>query len=195
MATKITFKASELRRLLSNAILFAAPAKDCLPALEVVRFDWDGDHLLAVATNRYVLSYEEAFPVESAGRDPFSVNTADAKRIVAMIPKTADTWAQVTVEYDDETRWAQFAYMTDTIRVNTEHGQFAQWRKLIDGKTAERETVVFNPKYLALFAKVDCDQRETMVHFRFADTPNGGPVQVTMGEHFKGLIMAVSHAG
>src|SRR5580704_4089293 len=100
MTTTIKFKADELKRLLANGILFAAPAKDCLPALEVVRFDWDGDHLFMVATNRYVLSWEESWPVEADGREAFSVATSDAKRIIAMLPKVPQVFDEVTVEYD-----------------------------------------------------------------------------------------------
>lgn len=196
MSTTITLTAATLQRVLANGSLFAASAKDYLPALEVVRFDWDGDTLLAVATNRYVLSYET---VEyegngnTEGRDPFSVHAGDAKRIISILKSLRSPGFPVAVKYDSESGKATFMIDGDTIIVTTDHGNFAQWRRLVDGrKNGERGTVAFNPKWLALFAKVDAGQRVPIMRLEFADTSNGGPVHIAMGEHFRGLITAVT---
>jgi len=199
MSTTITFKAGELKRLLANAALFAAPAKDYLPALEVVRFDWDGDHLFAVATNRYVLSWEESFTFEAECRESFSVNTADAKKIIAMIPASPRPDAVATVEYDSESGWALFTFGGNTIKANTEHGEFPKYRRLIPGDDAKAEvdTIVIGAQWLTLLAKVKCAWKGLThggqpVRFQF----NGSkPVGVSIGEHFKAIVIPIKNVG
>lgn len=204
MTTTITFKADELRRLLANGILFAAPAKDCLPALEVVRFDWDGDHLFTVATNRYVLSWEEAEYCgdgNTEGRDPFSVGTPDAKRVISMLTALRSPQFPVSVEYDGESGKATFTIDGDTLIVSTFHERdFPQWRRLIpvDDAKADVDTITLGAKWLALFAKVktDCGSSDgggTPVRFQF--NGDAKPVGVSIGEHFRAIVIPLKNAG
>ena len=131
--TKITFKAAELRRLLVNASLFAAPVKECLPALSVVRFEWSDDHLFAVATNRYIVSWEMSWPVESEGREPFSIATVDAKRLVAILPKNDNGIAEAVLQYDSDTGHVEVACYGQVFRADAVKAQFPGWRRLVDG--------------------------------------------------------------
>jgi len=194
MTTTIKFKADELKRLLANATLFAAPAKDYLPALEVVRFDWDGDRLFTVATNRYVLSWEESWPVEADGREAFSVVTPDAKRIIAMLPEVPGPADEVTVEYDGDSAKAQFTSGHDVMIVSTYHErEFPKWRNLIPvAEAAEAvDTITLKAEWLALLAKVKADGK-LPVRFQF----NGAkPVSVSIGEHFKAIVIQIKNAG
>lgn len=193
MATTIKFKALDLRRALANASLFAAPDKDCLPALSVVRFDWEEGHLLAVATNRYVLSWEEVVPAEADGEDSFSIPVRDVKRILAMLPKT-DRQAEVQLQYDPETDRIEVVYLGDVIRFAGSTGQFVNWRLLRDRfDGAEQKTVTFSAGWLGLLAKVDGGYKSAPVHFEMADSNK--PVRVSIGETFKALVVPIKNAG
>jgi hypothetical protein len=195
MITSIKFKAGELRRLLSNAILFASK-DDTLPVLVTVRFDWDGDRLFTVATNRCIISWEEALPVEAKGRPVFSVAVRDAKQIIALLPtgKNSHPWQEVDVEYDDDARKAQFAFEGNTVMVSTDHGDFPRWRTLRGAFTGSaRDGITFDPKLLALFAKVDGGSKLARVRLSFQE--GNKPARAEIGEHFSALIMPISGAG
>lgn len=193
MTTTIKFKALDLRRVLANASLFAAPEKDCLPALSVVRFDWEENHLLAVATNRYVLSWEEVVPAEADGQESFSIPTRDVKRILALLPKT-DRNAEAQLQYDPETGRIEVVYLGDVIRFKAGGGQFMQWRTLRDRfDGAEQKTVTLGAGWLGLLAKVDGGYKGASVHFEMAEDCK--PVRVSIGETFRALIVPIKNAG
>jgi DNA polymerase III sliding clamp (beta) subunit (PCNA family) len=192
MSTTITLKAGTLQRVLANGILFAAPARDYLPALEVVRFDWDGDTLLAVATDRYVLSREQVDyegDGNTEGRDSFSIGTADAKRVIAALKALRSPQFPVVIQYDSESAKATFTIDGDTIVVTTEHGQFPEWRRLVEAfKAGPVEQITFNAANLAALAKVQHDSRQTYLRIQLAEK---GPVTATIGDRFTALVMQV----
>ena len=193
MTTTITFKADELERLLNNGKLFAAPVKDCLPALSVIRFDWADDRLFAVATNRYVLSWEQAQPVEADGREPFSISTGDVKRIIGIM--SGDRAEEITVQYDPDAGTLQFtSNYGNSIKMSAVTSEYVKWRTLVDGyQPGEHKTITFSPAWLALLAKVDGGHRNAPVMFEFADGTK--PVRVSIGEHFRALVVPIRNAG
>jgi DNA polymerase III sliding clamp (beta) subunit (PCNA family) len=197
MSTTITLDAAVLERVLVNGMLFAAPAKDWLPALEVVRFTWDGDDLYAVATNRYVLSRERVEyhgDGNTEGRDEFSIGTADAKRVVSMLKTVPLAGFPVAVKYDSEAGKATFMIDGDTLIVSTEHGQFPEWRKLVpaDDEGEPVGAIMLGAQWLALFAKVKA-HKGAPVQFGFNTATK--PVRVTIGEAFKAIVIPVRNAG
>lgn len=196
MSTTITLDAAVLERVLTNGALFAAPAKDYLPALEVVRFAWDGEKLLAVATNRYVLSMERVEyhgEGNTEGSDEFSIGVPDAKRVVSLLKALRSPGFPVAVKYDGESGKATFMINGDTMIVTTEHGDFPDWRKLVTvPESAEAvDSIMLGAQWLALFAKVKAD-KGAPVQFTF----NGGtkPVGVTIGEAFKAVVIPLRNA-
>jgi DNA polymerase III sliding clamp (beta) subunit (PCNA family) len=191
MSTTITLDASVLERVLVNGILFAAPSKDWLPALEVVRFDWDGLALLAVATNRYVLSRETVDyhgDGSTEGRDAFSVGVSDAKRVISLLKAIRSPQFPVSVKYDSDSAKATFTIDGDTIIVSAEHGDFPKWRNLVpsDDTVNAVESIAIGANWLALLAKVKTDWKGAPVRFQFNGTK---PVAVTIGEHFKAIVV------
>jgi len=193
MSTTITLDAAELERVLVNGALFAAPARDCLPALEVVRFAWDGDSLLAVATNRYVLSMEQVAydgNGNTEGRDEFSIGVSDAKRVVSLLKALRSPQFPVAVKYDSEAAKVTFMIDGDTMIVTTEHGNFPDWRKLVPVAEAV-DSIMLGAQWLALFAKVKAD-RGAPVKFTFNGVNK--PVGVQIGEAFKAIVVPIRNA-
>lgn len=196
MSTTITLDAAILERVLANGILFAAPSKDYLPALEVVRFDWDGDTLMAVATNRYVLSVETV-PYHgdgnTDGRDVFSVGTSDAKRVIAMLKALRSPSFPVAVKYDSEANKVTFLIDGDQIIVSAEHGEFPKWRNLVPAgdATGPVDTISLGANWLGLLAKVKSDWKGAPVKFTFNGTK---PVGAEIGEHFRAVIVPIKNA-
>lgn len=196
MSTTITLDAAILERVLANGILFAAPAKDCLPALEVVRFDWDGDTLLAIATNRCVLSTETVDyhgKGNTEGRDAFSVGVADAKRVIAMLKALRSPRFPVAVKYDSDANKVTFMIDGDTIMVTAEHGNFPNWQRLVpeDIEGDPVDTISLGAQWLGLLAKVKAD-KGSPVRFGFNGTK---PVRVQIGENFKAVVIPIRNAG
>lgn len=193
MITSIKFKAAELRRLLSNAALFACK-DDTLPVLCTIHFEWDKGQLLVVATNRYIVSWEEAYPVEAKGREAFNVAVKDAKQIIALLPtgRNSHPWQEVTVEFDPEAKQARFTFDDNLMTVSTDTGSsFPRWRTESFINDA-RDGITFNPAYLALFAKVDGGPKNTPVRLSFQ--AGGKPSRAEIGEHFSALIMPIRAA-
>jgi DNA polymerase III sliding clamp (beta) subunit (PCNA family) len=196
MINAIKFRADELRRLLANASLFAAK-DDTLPGICVVRFDWDGDRLFAVATERHVIAWEEAWPVEAKGRDGFSISTADAKRVIALIPKGkyAHPWQEVTAEYDPDAKHVRFTFQGNITEVSAEYSDhFPKWRRLTDDFVYEaRDGITFGAAFLALFAKVQCEAKNAPVRFEFQGAAKAA--RITMGEHFTAMLIPIRCVG
>lgn len=195
MTTTITLDAAVLERVLVNGILFAAPSKDCLPALEVVRFDWDGDTLYAVATNRYVLSREQVDyhgDGNTHGRDPFSVGTADAKRVISMLKAVRLAGFPVAVKYDGDAGTVTFTVDGNTLTVSTGHGEFPKWQRLMPADDSGREmaSITIGAQWLGLLAKVKAD-RGSPVRFGFNGTK---PMRAEIGEHFRAIICPMREA-
>jgi DNA polymerase III sliding clamp (beta) subunit (PCNA family) len=196
MSTTITLDAAELERVLVNGALFAAPAKDYLPALEVVRFTWDGDTLHAVATNRYVLSMEQVEyhgDGNTEGRDEFSIGTADAKRVVSLLKALRSPRFPVAVKYDSQSAKATFMIDGDTLIVSTEHGEFPKWRSLVpaDDEGEPVGAITLGAQWLALFAKVKAYKGSPV---RFAFNTATKPVRVTIGDAFKAIVIPLRDA-
>ncbi len=197
MTTTYTFVASDLRRCIANAALFAAPYKDCQPGLSVVRFEFDEGHLLALATNRYVLSWEVVQVQTDVGSEvvpePFSLRLSDVKRVLAMLPKTgAAAWA--TVEYDPDDESLVFDCHGESIRTTAEGAEFPRCRIRRDGfKAADKPTVVLASEYLALLAKVDDGTKCPVLHFELAE--GNKPMRISIGETFRALLVPIRNAG
>lgn len=195
MGTTITLDAAVLERVLANGILFAAPSKDYLPALETVRFTWDGDTLYAVATNRYVLSREQVEyhgDGNTEGRDSFSVGTADAKRVVSLLKAGRPARFPVAVKYDSESAKVTFMVDGDTMIATTEHGDFPKWQSLMaaDDSGQEMASITIGAQWLGLLAKVKAD-KGSPVRFGFNGTK---PMRAEIGEHFRALIIPMRDA-
>lgn len=190
---QITFKGHELRRALSNAILFTSHPKDMLPALECVRFEWVNDHLFAVATNRYVLSYERIDPESHDGNGAFSISADDAKRIIGILPKQERSPAPVGVRFDT-------AGSDDRIEVNclgtvlrfqsANSGTFPRWRAIVDRfEPGEVKGVTFNSKWLASLSKVSDGSKNPLIRFELGEP--GKAAHIAIGETFEAMVVPV----
>jgi DNA polymerase III sliding clamp (beta) subunit (PCNA family) len=190
--TTITFETAVLRRLLANASLFACK-DDTLPVICSVRFHFDGDHLLVLGTNRYVLSYEDAYAMEADGRDSFSIPVRDVKDIIRLLPnkgisKTAVTYSEASqsVTFDTEDG--------PKVTYKAQWGEYPKIRHFIDKFTPGQQSgVTLGAEWLGLFAKVDTGRKGIPVMFELPET--GNVVRVSMGETFKAVVMAIKHAG
>jgi hypothetical protein len=190
----LEFDAPELRRLLANASLFAAPHSNNPATLSVVRFEYDRDRLVVVACNRYVMSWEFARPREVEGRDPFSVPLRDIKALLAMLPKKGSDRARIVYDPDK-------GHLTVTCAGGIRHmdagpHEFPNWTRFrdnFDGPSAQ-DTIALVPRWLGLFAKVDGGSKSEPALFEFAKGDNK-PCRVSIGENFRALVVPIRNAG
>jgi len=165
MTATFRFKACDLWRLLAGASSFACAGPGC-PSLHAVRFGQlmagSGQYLFVAAASRHVLSYEEAWPVEAVGSGSVSPGAADAWQLVAANPRKAAWWLGTTVAY--EPGYELITVTADNagapLRFREIPGAFPDARREIGCRVdGTRATIVFNPGYLALLAKVEVQTR------------------------------------
>jgi hypothetical protein len=194
-----SMKAKALHTAVSDALLFAAPASAKLPFLEAVRLEFGGGHLVAVATDRFVLG---ASRVQYSG-EAFMVMVAgdDAKALVKMAKtvKRDEAARTVTVEVVDADAQVTFRFSTgESMSVRGLDVQFPKWRQLLPSDAARMGGIVgmgYAPAYLGRFTKARADEQGAgaqMVVFPSV-TPSGkpGPTAVRIGEDFFGLLMPI----
>lgn len=199
---KFDMLAHDLHTVLSDASAFMSAVTN-VPMLNAVRLetvtDGDGISLLAVATDRFTLGVSRA---TADGDTGIGVTIgADSVKTVLRMAKTAvraKSWRRVTVEISDDNRDIVFAFTTgESVAVRTsDDGEFPRWRQLLPADDAGMDTVTaglgLDPTKLAQFAKVG-GKNETMQLFARVTTRGEhkslGPVYVTIGDNFIGLIM------
>lgn len=199
---KFDMLAHDLHTVLSDASAFMS-ADTTLPVLNAVRLETvaDGDtvNLLAIATDRFTLGVSRA---TTDGDTGIGVTIgADSVKTVIRMAKTAvraKSWRRVTVEISDDNRDIAFAFTSGesiTVRAS-DNGEFPRWRQLLPGDDTGMDTVTaglgLDPAKLAQFAKVG-GKNATMQLFARVTTRGEhkslGPVYVTIGENFIGLVM------
>jgi len=157
-------------------------------------------YLFVAATSRHVLSYEEAWPVEAAGSGSFSLGAAYARQLVAAIPRKAGWRLETTVAYepDDELITVTPGDASAPLRFHAVPGAFPDVRREIERRVdGTRATIVFNPDYLALLAKVEVQTRSGKPYTAHFQLParDDEPVRVSVGETFRAMFMPVRNAG
>ncbi len=187
-----TMLARDLHHAVADAIHFAAAVADNVPAIAVVHLEARSDHMVAVATNRYVLG---ATKVAYAGA-VFSLDVGvDDAKVLARMAKTAkrdEKWREVQITVADAEVTFRFT-SGEALTVRDADVSFPTWRRLLpssDDRMGKVAGVGVNPIMLARFAKVH-NEGARMSLFPTA-TPDGtktGLTVVQIGDHFTGLIM------
>lgn len=183
---------ADLVRVLTEASLFATKTDD-LPILNAVRLEATGTHLLAVATDRFMLGVSSA---EYEGA-PFVITLpmAEVKLILGACKLKAGRWKPKDVVDLRVTPKGTLLHVTldeTVITVPTFQSAsdftYPEWRKLLGASTTEVGEVIgtvgINPQYLAKFGKIG---RQAKFYLR---APNK-PVMVRIGDDFVGLIMPI----
>jgi DNA polymerase III sliding clamp (beta) subunit (PCNA family) len=191
-----TMTATDLHRVLHNAVLFTAPNKVNIPMISAVRLEFSGDQVLSVATDRFVLGVSHA---DYTGEEfDVLIGRDDADRI-AKLAKTKPTTRNygepprsVAIEHDGNT--ITFTFTTgEALTINTLDCQFPKFRQLLPSETDEPASPAYtavDPARLAQFTKVvphSDDEHGMSVTL----TKPERPVMVQVGDHFVGALMPV----
>jgi len=194
MAKQPPIDRADLVRVLTEASMFATKSND-IPMLHAVRLEATGTHLLAVATDRFVLGVSRA-PYEGT---PFMITLPmpEVKLVVGACKLKAGRFIKpddvVDLRVTPKGTLLHVALDETVITVPTFKGDFPypDWRKLLGISTNVDEvlgTVAVNPTYLAKFGRIG----PTRAKF-YLRGPNK-PVMVSVGEDFVGLIMPIRPA-
>ncbi|TEA09183.1 hypothetical protein [Mycobacteroides salmoniphilum] len=194
-------KAKALFTAISDALVFSAPATMMLPVLNAVKIEAVEGHLVAVATDRFVLG---ASRVEYRG-EPFEalIHGDDARRLVKIAKTAKKDEREVTIDVEKPTQGP----VTLTFRFTSGEAltltgldlQFVKWRQMIVADEQLMGTVVgtrYASPYMARFAKVRPDERRLMdVYPTQVENGQPGRTAIRIGEDFCGLIMPVRSEG
>lgn len=192
-------KAKALFTVISDALVFSAPATMMLPVLNAVRIEAVEGNLVAVATDRFVLG---ASRVDYRG-EPFEVliHGDDARRLVK-IAKTAkkdEPFREVTIDVETPSKGPvalTFRFTSgEALTLTGLDLEFVKWRQMIVADEQLMGSVVgtrYASPYMARFAKVRPDERRFMdVYPTQLENGQSGRTAIRIGEDFCGLIMPV----
>ena len=188
----LKIEAQRIKSALQNALLFAAPHNDYLPAMEGVQVEYADKTLRLVATNRYIASFETVELVDEdlpGSRFALFIPTDRAKLLISTIGKD-NGLAELR---EDGLVLLGEQQVAAGVQPET-FGSFPNMAKMVakwDDTRGEQEVIRFNPKYLALLTKVspyDSAKTDPLV---FTLAEGGGPAKVTRGTTFTAYIMPV----
>jgi DNA polymerase III sliding clamp (beta) subunit (PCNA family) len=190
MAKQPPITRPDLIRVLTEASMFATKHAD-IPILNAVRLEATGTHLIAVATDRFVLGVSSA-PYEGT---PFMITLPmpEVKLVIGACKVKAGRFKPDDVVDLRVTPKRTLLHVTldeTVITVPTFKVDFPypDWRKLIGTSTDVGEvigTVGINPTYLAKFGRIGPTRAKFYLR---------GPSQAVMvcvGDDFVGLIMPI----
>jgi DNA polymerase III sliding clamp (beta) subunit (PCNA family) len=192
MAKQPPIDRADLIRVLTEASMFAIKSKD-IPMLNAVRLEATGTHLIAVATDRFVLGVSSA----KYEGTPFAITLPipEVKLVVGACKLKAGRYKPDDVVDLRVTPKGTLLHVTmdeTVITVPTFKSerdfQYVDWRKLIGTSTDVGEvlgTVGINPTYLAKFGRIG----PTKAKFYLRGPTK--PVMVCVGADFVGLIMPI----
>jgi len=210
-----TMKAVDLHRILTNGAAFASPDITLHP-INVVRMEFAGADVLAVATDRFRIGVSHAvryYGVDTAVSLPLSdmshavrysgedtavsLPLSDAVELARMArtTKTAANWRTVTIDIDGNV--ALFAFSDGRSHaIVVQEGEFVRWRQFFpeSGSGRARATTAFTAGYLASFGRVlSGDGAGRITVFSHDDMHGIGqkPMTITIGEHFVGVLLPV----
>lgn len=213
-----TVNAADFYRAVANAALFAS-TDDTVPALTTVRLTaGEPGQLLAEATNRYVVSQETIDLIDRdhntshPGHDKCAPVTTDLdvlvdakglvkitkmlKQLEVSVPGTTDQ-PLIRIDYTDDEHHAAFTLTRhlnpdQTLRAEVVTvGDFPNISQLWPDLTGEDRTPDFTiaQKWLALFAKVETDGKPQYRPVRFSTARPEKPMQVTIGDRFRAIVV------
>lgn len=203
--SKITLKSVDLHRVLSDALLFAE-SSGTIPAIGGVRLETtsagDGVNLLAVATDRFTLGVSRADASGDMLADGLTIAGDDVKNVIriAKTIKRDESWREVTVDTGDadNVRTVTFTFTSgEAITVHVVDAAFPAYRQLFPTFDAAQALpagagIGVTSVYLAKFGKLAASHGRTMSIHPYLKAGGGiGPVVVTVGDDFHGLIMPV----
>ncbi|HJT92940.1 MAG TPA: hypothetical protein VJ777_13490 [Mycobacterium sp.] len=198
--------AHDLHRLLAETIPFSHPYDD-LPSINGVLLTFDGDNLLAVATDRFMLGISRyGLPEDERGKTPpfrIGIRLSDAQNLLRHAKTVkADRHARtVTIDVDehgkvdiaDSSAPGLFSFdsprgMDIVARLDPTLFTFPNWEKLLhySGERTPVSLVEFSADKLAAFLKV-AGERPIQLMFRSAVSV----VEILIGREpdFVGLMM------
>lgn len=173
---------TDLVRVLTEASLFAC--KSDLPVLNSVRLEATGTHLLAIASDRFVMGVSSA---RYEGR-PFAITLpmAGVKLVLGACKLQVGWKPEVDLRVTPKGTLLHVTIAETVVTVPTfQEFPYPDWRKLLSESNEATEAVGavgLNPQYLAKFGKIG-----TKGSF-YLQSPSR-PVKVRVGETFVGLIM------
>lgn len=185
VTTAPTLTAAALNRIISEAALFAG--KDpILPMINAVYLEATGDHLVAVATDRFALG-ASATPYEG---EPFDV-AIPLEYVPLLISVTAgrrNRWMSVEVGVSPKGKRFKVTTAVDlalSIPTVTRHDKFPNWRELLTRKREATEftEVMLNPDKLRPFTRLKTSS------LRIRTTSPVQPIVITARDDFIGLAM------
>lgn len=204
----ITIPTRDLIGVVSDVLPFTIADKD-LPEYGIVRLEWDGEKLEALAVNGLAAAVSSWSPDDDTTEydedilslatawggddDSWSVNLQldDAKGLVATYKLAAkDSWAPLTVEHINLTsvrivRTKDSGHPAITTVIKGSDATFPDCRKMVARKARKAVSVsAYSPKVMALFAKVR--PRGPMV-LEFAGDKSS--TRVRIGDRFVGAIL------
>ena len=202
---KIDTKASDLYRIMNDAIHFASPAIG-VPAIESVRIettpnDADTINLIGVATDRFVLGVSRV-TAEGNADAGFTLSTDDAKNVIrlAKTAKRDQAWRRVTIS-DDEAGRITFAFSSgESVTVATVEADFPRWRQLMvadaDAMARPASGLGVDPLKISVFGRIAAAKSSPMALFPGVDEVGRlKAVHVRIGDDFAGLVMPVRAPG
>jgi len=196
----VTFEvdAGDLLRALHNARLFICPDV-YLPVLRCVQVEGQKDWLTFTATDRYMLGRTRIAYTGKAFS--FSMQEADSALLLRLFNAKS---GQLEVTVHERTMTVQPAKgVVDApqvvVTMTSYDGEFPKYKQIIDkardGETDKTpytvgETIGFNPRYLAKFARVKASEGG-MTALKLAVHSASAPIYAKVGEDFEGIIMPV----
>lgn len=209
---------AELHRVISEARLFAG-TDTCIPGLCVVHLESTGTHLVAVATNRFMMGASAVPYIGEVFTVDLPLESADLL-IAAVKPRlNRQRWAvnllRVEIGISPQGRRLRVRFPLDELRLSlptvavevTAGGPFSKWRTLLQsmrkglkadesptkdttGTVVETFPFAVNPDYLRKFAQIKRSRHRLRI---YALRPNRG-ILVDLGtDDFVGVIMPMRY--
>jgi len=197
--SSITIDLNELRTLLTRVIPFASQDKYGLPILESIFLQGKGEHLLATATDRYILGISRTKVAAADGFEAL-VKLKDVRHILATFKSRKGIITTVTLTTSGSNADGSltvnladgmFADADDlTAKYGLIDGEFPKITKLFTGWQPPTEVAGtgYNPAYLAKFAHVTDNRNEPI---KVSGGGGSKPTIVQAGDYFLGGIMPV----
>lgn len=184
-----TLQAHQLHRVLSDAAVFASH-DETMPRICMVHVEFTGDHMLAVATDRFRLGVSKIGPVDGKtvlgsvdGEASFNLALRDVQTLIKLSKtlrrdeRTRVVWINQSNDgavRDDGTRVGTVTFKFSdgaSLDVVPQDTEFPRWRQLFpeSGTQVPRDATAFTAEYLASFAKVDGGSSQRLVMYSHDD--------------------------
>ena len=186
MSDKIT--AGDLARILSDAAIFAS-RDDTLPMINSVHIESSGEHVIAVATDRFTMGVSKADYLDGKGDTfDFQLRLPQVRILISIAKSCREAFSHVEIAPSGD--GATFSFSSgEVVTLPGLSVNFIDWRKIVTATDDGEATSFFglNPQYVARFARVGGADAKMKVK---VGSPKR-PTRVQIGDQFVGLVMPV----